>query len=252
MGAVINGIKGANIGPEIYGQNETGAYTIDRYTGTRAEVRQMIPLVIAAGGWYEIEESWTGAADKLTARYPVNFGQAEQPVNDWEIFAQEVEKDVLETDIAVVVALSAEDKRRIRNSIDGLVDQSPALTGGPTGAATNLYLEMVAGVRSKRILVPTLRHTITVSTLYALNSNIAAAGALLKTATLAGFGIPASVANQMPVPANYTVTFGDGTVKNYGWYVKYPTVRKALYQRVQLVQEYEYGLWSLLLYGAPA
>ena len=105
--------------------------------------------------------SGPGAMDALKEHYRrKDFGTAEVPVNTWELFALEVEKDILESSLPVVAAMTLADKKKLIGNLgDEVTDDDynqPALDAG----VRQLYAAMVNGATSVRVAVPTLRHTI--------------------------------------------------------------------------------------------
>lgn len=251
MPNVINGVAGGYQQPLIYGVTESGPYLIVTYQGTRAEVASLQNFVIGLGGTFEIQESFSGAADKLVARYPYNTGQAEIPVDDWEIFANSVPKDILESDLPVITRLSDDDKKLIIKYVENSdLNVSPALS---TSEAIDLFLEMKAGLRDVEISQPTIRWTRTVSKNYPLGvvlPTIIPNRAIMSTSSMIGnLPIPQQVQDQMPNYSN--PVYADGRIRFYGWKKEHATIRVGLHQKTQLVQEWVYGLWAGVAYGPP-
>lgn len=242
--ATINGQRGAFPQPGHFGRSEAGAYTVKIFEGTLAEIYQVAGVVEASGGLWEITESFSGAKHRMECRFPLDFNTTEAPVQDWELFSQEVEKDVLEADLAAFDGISRDEKEKIRAAIDNpQAHQSPALVN-PT--AIILYLEMLDGLRSVRVAVPHLRHTQTVSTLWAVGAALTNVTKIISTPSLRALeSVPGSLLFNLPSGSS------SRTRAQYGWYKKFPTVRIAAGHRIQLEQEWEYGLWSTLIYGNP-
>jgi hypothetical protein len=68
-------------------------------------------------------------------------------------------------------------------------------------------------------------------------------GAILSTGSLIALeGVPGSLLVNLPIKISNRVAAA------YGWYKKFPTVRISAGHRIQLEQEWEYGLWSRLAY----
>lgn len=239
---LINGQRGAFPQPGHFGRSEAGAYTIKIFEGTLDAIYQVAAIVEASGGLWEITESYTGARHRMECRFPIDFNVTEQAIQEWELFAQEVEKDVLQADLAALDGISRDEKEKIRAAIDNpSANQSPALSN-PT--AIELYLEMLDGLRSVRVAVPTLRHTQTVSTLWTVGAALTNVGRIISTSSLLALeGVPPGLLFNLPTGNSNRAAAG------YGWYKKFPTVRIAAGHRLQLEQEWEYGLWSTLIYG---
>jgi len=247
--AIINGIKGAYLQPVEYGEDQSGAYTIVRAQGTRNEIKQLIPQLRVMHATWTIKEGYTAGADMLEARVPaptISITEPEVPVDDWETFGEEVEKDILESDIAGIDGLEDKEKKFLRSCIDNGIDPN-APTRVTSSLGIDLYNHIVLGVKSVRIVVPHLRHTRTVSQAWTVPAALTNVGRIISTGTLiTSEGVPTNLLFGLP---NGTPN-RDTTIWRYGWYKKYPTVRIAGGRRVQLEQEWEYGLWSIFLQGA--
>ncbi len=241
----VNGQKGAFPQPSHFGRSEAGAYTVKIWEGTLSEIYQIAVACEQSGGLWEITESFTGAKHKIEARFPIDFNTTEAPVNGWELFGEEVEKDVLESNIADIDALSDKDKVILRALLDkgtdpAFPDERDEVTAG---FARNLYDQIILGLKSKRQTVYHLRHTQTTSILYPINASLANVDRILSTGTLlASETIPSS----LPLAVGISNRAGMA----FGWYKKFPTIREATGHRTQIEQEWEYGLWSTIVYGS--
>jgi len=233
---VITGKKGAYQQPQRLGLSESGGYAILTWEGTRNEVLANVPGIEAMGGLWDYEDSFSGAKCRLVGRFAVQPGQEEVPVNTWEFFAGEIEKDILESDVAVVNGISEDEKRKIRDAIQNPTPgQSPSLINTN---AINLYLLMLTGVRSVRVPTPTLRHTQTVSNNWTVPAARTNVGKIILTANMGALeAIPNDILFSLP---SLTST---RTGLTYGWLKLDPTVRTAARQRTQIEQEWRYGLW---------
>jgi hypothetical protein len=246
MPATINGQAGAFLQPIAMGKTESGSYTTYVWEGTKQSILGQIAVVDALGGTWDYQDSPTLAKCRLTARIPLNVVSGDPTtdvVDDWEYFSHDSEVDILKADIASVNSITDTDKSLIRKAI-----QAPP--GGPSpavssGSASDIYLLMLTGVREMRISQPILRHTKTVTRAYQVKAARTNVKKIISTANIGTLeGIPAAVLFQLPTD----VSTRDGLV--YGWYKKEPSVRLAARQKIRIEQEWEYGLWSTLLYGA--
>jgi hypothetical protein len=236
-GPIITGVKGAYQQPQRLGFAESGEYAILTWEGTRNEVLANIPGITAMGGFWDFEDSFSGAKCKLTGRFAALPGQQEIPIDTWEFFAGEAEKDILEADNAAVNGISDDEKRKIRDAIQNPVPgQSPSLVNAN---AINLYLLMLSGVRSVRVVTPTLRHTQTVSNNWTIPASRANVGRIISTASMVSLeAIPSDILFGLP---NFVST---RTGLTYGWLKLDPTIRSAARQKTQIEQEWRYGLWA--------
>jgi len=257
--SINNGKIGAWLQPPKYGTTETGSFTEYEWRGSLATIRAYTNFVAAAGGFWEIEETPTGTNCKLRARFPRNINNTEVPVNTWELISTDAEKDLLLSDIAAVTALTDAERRVIREAIanpDPAVDPTdPSADIVLSSTAIIVYRLMLNGERSNPVSVPTLRHTQTTSNVWTVkwsqtNVNRVLTNKTMGTAVAAGGeGAPTNLVFNLPDvdPAPQGPTFP--TLK-YGWKKKFPIVRYAYGQRIQIEQEYTYGLWCPTLVGA--
>jgi hypothetical protein len=238
-----NGTRGLFLQPARYERNESGTFVILEWHGDRVSVKSQIPGVEGMGGLWEVQESFTGGADKLIARFSAIPGAAQEVINTWELFGQDTEKDLLEADNTAVNAISDDDKRKIRDAISSPTPgKSPALTDAN---AINIYLLMLNGLRSLRVPVPTLRHTQTVSNNYTVPLAFMNIKRIISTTSMVSLeSIPLNTMLSLPIEVS------NRTGLTYGWYKKYPTLRQAAWQKSQIEQEWEYGLWPPLVLGA--
>ena len=243
---VINGAKGVQIQPAKYGRTESGWYTELTWVGSRQAIQTIIPFCLQSQAIFHIEESPSGASTKLIARFAtavasggVGTSSAESPENNWQYFANVIEKAVLESDLAVVNALDAEDKQVIVTALANPGPFDPDLTGD----ALSLYHLMRDGVTSIRTMQPILRHTQTVSQLWTIPASTANVGTVLTTDALLRIEQPpAGLLITLPTFASSRADLA------YGWFKHFPSIRISALQKVQIEQEWEYGLWPPLLY----
>lgn len=261
--AIINGRRGAFLKVVGIGEDQSGQYTLVRAEGTRSEIEQLIPQMRQVSATYDIKKSFSGAADVLEGRIPgPGFATStpEVPIDDWETMADEVEKDLLECDIAGIdgdiggvenTGLDDSERALIRTILDQGVDSEDAYRfhlRSTTGFAADLYNLAVYGVRAKRVIVPHLRHTQTVSQLWTVKAALTNVERIISTTSLvATESVPSTILFNLP---DKTTVRSIASKLGYGWYKKYPSVKIAANRRMQIEQEWEYGLWSTVLYGA--
>ena len=234
----ITGQTGAHEQPQRYGWDESGPYLVRTWHGTRAEIVAQYVICIAAGATGEVKQGI--GTDILEARYSeptTGPGSPETVINTWEFFANVIEKDVLQADLATINAISDADRNTIQKWTDP--DNEPSLSG----TAQTVYRLMSKGVKSVRVNQPVLRHTQTVGDSYSVKASLTNVGKVYTTAQLqSAEDLPSDVLFNLPSDtSNHT-----GMV--YGWLKMHPTVRLAARQKTQIEQEWEYGLYSTTLY----
>lgn len=175
-------------------------------------------------------------------------GGTETPTLVWEYLANIFEIDILEADVAGINTISSENRRVLRDAIanpDPDADPDFDPTDPQILVVQDLYDLMLGGVRSFRVNVPTLKRSALVSGSYGVQASLSNVGRIITTATLqTQENIPATILFSLP---SFTTT-KPGFV--YAWYKKHPNVQQAGGNKWQVSQEWEYGLWPTLLYGA--
>lgn len=248
--------------PGGYGRNDTGYYQVFRFEGTVNEIRQMAAFYDSNGATYDVEEL-TGRRARLSVRIGNNPGGAELSEDVWELDAQETQKDLLEADFPYgsLSALDRYQREVVKNAIDGNIGltearaaiqaQYPGITvPAVSAAATSFYLLMRAGVRAFPVEATVIRHTRTVSNTWAVQASFSNVGRILEngsmnslegSGTLFLFGLPT-----IPTAAQLIESTGD---LQYGWRKIRPSVRRLTYNKWQIVNVYQFGLWAVKLYG---
>lgn len=163
----------------------------------------------------------------------------EVPIPVWEMFSNAVEIDILEAN-GIFQQMTDEDRRKIREAINNPQEgRSPAVTG----AALEVYLLMLKGVRSVRVNQVTLRLSRSVSSAFAVWNSILNNNFVYTSATLRSVeGVPTNIF--LPASSN------DGEFVT-GWLKKFPGIQTTGFNKIQLTQEWEFGKWSVFVYGNP-
>jgi hypothetical protein len=263
-----NGQRGAFQLPSTWGRTEQGDFFTAIFEGTKEEVKQAAYQCLLAGAQYTVTESY--GKSRLEARFSYNpalgGGTVEQPIDQWEFFAAEAEKDLLDAKVEsnIIGTLTDAARRMIYNAVHFVSDTSdqpdPAAATNPANAtywakitntteranAQTIYNLMKDGVRSFPVDVPTLRHTQTVSNRWAIKVSLTNVRKIISTGSLISLeAIPSAILFNLPNDAS---TFSD---KKYGWRKKFPNVQQVANLKFQLVQEWQYGLWPTVLFGNP-
>lgn len=164
-------------------------------------------------------------------------------IDTWELSANRVEKDLLASDSALVSGFSASDLKKLRAFAAGNKNwDTDAWDGTASGNEEKVYQLMRLGWRSKTVIQPVIRKNINVSNSYVIPGSLTNVMKVYKTSTLLGAeSIPASISNNLEASASSTK---DGLTFWTGWLKGYPTITDTSDGRVQLQQEWEWGLWS--------
>jgi hypothetical protein len=243
---VINGSKAVHIQPAKYGRTESGEYCELEWVGPNAALQTLIPFCRLYSGLFHVEESSSGGASRLTARFATamapNFTTPEAPEDNWQYFANVVQKDVLEAHLPNVnPAFTDAEINSIRTNLDHL--DAIDFDENTRDEVLEVFNLMRSGVTSVRVLEPMLRHTQTVSQLWKVKASTQGVGRIFTTEILLDAeDIPEDLLIDLP---NFS---SNKPGLAYGWYKHFPSIRTSALQKVQIEQEWEYGLWATLLY----
>jgi len=120
----------------------------------------------------------------------------------------------------------------------------------PRGCFSVLTL-ILRGQSSAPVFAPTLRFTQTVSSQYAIQASLLNAGNIISTASMSMLnsipsGLLFSLPNNANPPNQYLNISGDLV---WGWFKDFPTVRQIARLKWNIVQEWQYGLYPVAVYG---
>jgi hypothetical protein len=236
-------------------ERKAGYFTVRRWSGTQSQCEDQRDDLIADGGYSSVVlRELDGGVWSVDARLDSDIDGSGNPspdssvVDTWELTANRVEKDVLAGD--TVAGIEADNLNILRDFADGRKTYSdyegvsPAFTGETAEEANALWEQMREGLKATPVFAPVLRKNQTVSNGYVIASALSGVGRIWTTTSLLGAeSVPPSIANNLP---------GSSTQVSYvyGWIKGYPSITAAIGGKVQLQQEWEYGLWSTVLYGA--
>lgn len=260
--AIQSGNRGAFYQPATWGRNESGNYSSWSFHGTKLEIYALAASYAQIEGlMYEVKESF--GLYRLDVRFPWNM-QGIDPRTDkaenWEIFANTVEKDILSTQIpsGVLKDMTPQQIAKIRFLLSDPPDPADSAnypkqtdfvldSGGDGLKAYVVWLRMKKGVLNFPEEAPVLRHTITTSRQYAIPASFINVRNLITTKTLYDLeGAPANYLFNLPIdPAP------DDPLLVYGWRKLFPTIQQIALLKWQIVQEYHYGLWDTTFWPQP-
>lgn len=268
MSAIINGSKEAVEQPRRYGYSSSrGAYFVRTWKGTKAAIEALIPNVASQFLDYEVTED-VGPFATLTATVPndtTGGGGAENevPVDKWSLEPNKAEKDILDTDLPLVRTVSSDNKNKIaRLRLDppssSASEDRPGITNGvvtvthfsgaDAAAALGLWNIIKDRTESKIIYQPILKLERTVSINYSVAVATTNVGVVLSSSYL--------VENEHP-PSNFLLAlngapFNQGLIVGsnffWGWLKEYPTIANLPFNKVQISQQFQWGLWHVDVY----
>jgi hypothetical protein len=199
--------------------------------------------------WRLREEGPNATLEAETPNLPGENETSTVVSDTWEMLPGEAEKDLLEVDITAFNSLTKMQKESIRKNIQQPPEE--ATTTNLTGAALTAYKLMLLGQRSKIVFAPVLRRTMTVSSLYSVTVSVTNANQIIKASTIvANEGLPLGFLIALnSAPFAYGIATKDGLVFSYGFLKKYPNLLQTIGGRLQIIQEWAFGLWSVDAYG---
>lgn len=252
MSKIVIGTQTAIEQPQTYGyQVGRGFYTRRRWRVTNsADVDTLTAQLLAAGFSYEVGSSQDGAIYEVDARLeaePTNPAPEATILSEtWERDTQVTEKDILESDVEAIGDLTQAEKQIIKNQ---LAQQNPSYaSAGLSSGAFDVYLLMLTGVKSVRVYSPVIRRTRIAANNYAVKVADTNVGKRLSTGQMTSLeGAPGTLLFNLP---NTTKQRDDSIGLAYGFIKKPARILQQGDGRWQIVQEYDYDLWSTLLYSA--
>jgi hypothetical protein len=248
-------------GVEVRFDPKTGSQTVRRWSGTESQIKAQAASLF---GWTTVmRQTGNGEEWELEANISADDVKdvGENPVevvDQWEMFANKVEKDILDSDITAVTSLNNSDLKKLRDIADGREDVAPYTTTAPSfvcntcGDPIGLFGLILAGVKSSLVLQPVIRRTRTVSSNYIIQSSINNAGYIYSTTAAAAELLPPpGIRSNMPASSTKTraITGSVNLSFYFGWLKNYPQISGAAYGKVQIIQEWEWGLWSATVFG---
>lgn len=253
--------------PGRWGRNESGNFdTWSFESNNKGQIYNLAAYFAQTIGLsYDVTESF--GKFRLDVYFPWNT-RGIDPRTDlvvkWEFFAQRVEKDLLSARVenpTSIALLSSNQVQEIRQLLldppDGTLKPFPIATdfqksGETNGAlALSIYALMQQGVTAFPVEQPILRRTWTTSNQYGTQYALINTGRILSSATLAATeNLPGALLFNIP---NFSWIDPNPNAPSlaYGWYKRFPTIQQVALLKWNIVQEWEYGLWATLLWGAP-
>jgi len=171
----------------------------------------------------------------------------------WEMISKKAEVSIFNWKNPLAANTPMADIQTVKGIIQNL--STYTIGGGTTALPTlsanatellNLYLN---DVTSYMIFVPELHYTQTVNSQYIFPASFSNTGMLYSSTTLKSvFNVPGNILFGFPsagsIPS-YIATYNPV----YGWFTNGPEVRQISMFKWQIIQTWEWGLWSTDMYG---
>lgn len=178
----------------------------------------------------------------------------DEVTDSWEMLPNRVDKDILESDVPIINTLTATEIEAIQAAFRTPPKAgTPLTTTFPTNTANcKTVLDLLnSKVTSKGVDQPVLRHTWMVPPGVPFAPELTNVGLIYSAPSLYGLeGVP----NDFLVPLAsmpYGPVNREGIALSYGWLKAWPIFRRAAWNRREVHSEFQFGLWSDVLYGEP-
>lgn len=223
------------------------------FEGPKEEIYGVMGEIKAADDWDSWDADHEGNKHTLKVRYggAQDEGQVEEIVNEIRFH-----HNVIHTDIKKLPTFSTLTHEQL-TTIDAAIEnpkEAASLAAELTGLALTLYQLYRRGHRSSPVYQPILeRRRLAAATFDfgSLTSNafdnvgrIIHPNTIDSDAALGGF-------LKFSLPSGGTVTDNEGLIYNYGWLKNGPSYDVAAGNKAIVSQQWEFGLWSQDIYGAP-
>lgn len=252
--AIIIGNQGfVESAPERANDPRRGPSTTRKFKGTKTALLNLKTQFDSAKWTTRFTE---GPLCTLEATIGADYdgtSPGEIPVDTWELKANVAEKDILQSDAAIVQsALSNESNAKILRDLNKGTRKFEDTSSGDfsndaSGAdSVTIMLLLAGGLQSRIVFQPVVAHRQTVSNAYAVPASLLNVGSVLKTSTLiTSEALPASIQNNLTASTSVTKS---GLIFWYGWLKAYPTITAGAYQKTEISQEWQWGLWPVDLF----
>jgi hypothetical protein len=233
---------------------KTGFSLVRRWRGTEAVITSLYDSLISGSAYSNVSMT-EGAVWEVRARADTDVDGNNDPAPDnsavdtWELTANRADSDILSSSIASVTGLNEADLLLLRDFVDGkkafddYISSSPAFVAPASGDPVGIYDLLKRGTKRIVSYAPVIRKTQTVANNYAIPSALTNVSKVWTTASfLAVESVPPSIGNNLPASS----VVGDF---QYGWLKGFPAITDTVDGKVQLQQEWEWGLWSTVLYN---
>jgi len=258
---IINDIEAVEQGISRTYENRQGWTTERSFRGTQSFIEAKDAELRALGYSTRVKQGPVWELIGTVSAYDDGSGPDDENsvVDTWEMSANPIEKDILQSNNALVDALPQTDRNILRDFANGTnkfedydlttAKKTPKFTAGPTyDIALTLYKLLASGLKSIVVYQPVLRHTKTVSQSYEIPASLANVGWIYSTSALISAESPTpDIAANLPA-SGYTRGGGTPLATYGGWLKNYPQIVDAAFSKVQIVQEWHWGEWPEVLY----
>lgn len=254
-----SGISIQELPKKITASKQTGTTTTRYFKGKSEDITAMYNLLYEAGYSVAITE---GPLWLLEASIGSSVDGSGNPTNNenelvvqWELLSQPQEKSILESNEVFVRMLPAVYLKAIKDAIKNQTGElalpyNPNIWEGHTTAANALYNLIQHGYERYVFNQPILRRSVSPYINFPLQNFTSNVGNIYSTNTLKSVeNIPANFAYVLPVDVDPDPADTDDIVLHWGWLKQYPSVMQVSNQRLQVNQDWVYGLYSHIVYG---
>lgn len=261
--SVKTGLTGPWLQPSEYGLNESGqSATIAWEDVDPNKINAMAAQFDAKGFSYRVIHSFGKHRLEVYLSYNPDVVN-EIPVSLWEYTGTEVQKNVLTTGspsgfTSIAASLTSLNIEVIQKALQGtLPEKAPkdaagvqfidasanCFTDGNAANALEIYNMMKCGFEDVILQAPIIRHTQMVSLIYPITLSKLNVGRIFTTPTLISIENPPTWAVN-GLPSDSPPSSLSGFSLAYGWRKSAPHIQQIARQKTQLIQEFQYGLYT--------
>lgn len=233
---------------------QSGKFTEKIWEGPEEAIYGQMGEVVTAADWDSWDLDHEGNKYTLKVRYADAQDEGtteEQIVNEVRLHANVVHTDVKK--LAQFANISREDLQTIDAAIEN-PKEAESLAAGLTGTALTLYGLYRRGHRSSPVYQPILERRRIAAATFNFSGITSSAfenvGDIIGTSTIDNDAALGGILN-FALPSGGQVVDAEGLIYNYGWLKDYPAYDYSAGNKAIVTQQWQFGLWSQDIYGAP-
>lgn len=233
----------------------TGGQTIRTFHGAIVPLNNLVPYFQQNGWATDLHGRSAGPEWELVCTIGLIWGNSiitDNPIATWEITSNKAEVQIVKAQNPLSATLSSDDIK----SLNGVIQNPPSYDQSFTDVLTKIQTKnptfsanaqtilglIMDGIDSTKIFYPVLTQNQITSNVYDVEASFQNVGCIISTSELVAL-LPNVLAFSLPSDPAYGLPGFQ-----YGWLKNYPNVTVAPFNKTQIRQEYEFGLWPTSVY----